>query len=155
MKFTLANLLLVVLLIAMAVGWWADRRALSTENRQLRHPAALRVRHGFEGMYEPHAEEFKLRGILDRYDLNAIGISESSDALNILAVYESYAQIEDKAFADSFVKILLVSNNWTAAKDLVSALENQNTLTENLTALTESNDASFSQFVRRISKSHQ
>ena len=155
MKFTLANLLLAMLLLATVLAWWLDRRELSQENakQQLRNSASFRIHGGIWGLYTPHDEEFKLRDILTRYDLDNSGVRKSSMALQVLAVHRSYAEIEDKKFADSYVQLALLVNGWETADDLMDALKNQRRLTENPNTLDELDVDALSQYLKRISAS--
>lgn len=41
MKFSLCDLLLVTLIVALTIGWWLDRSRLARENRRLRNWRSL------------------------------------------------------------------------------------------------------------------
>ena len=43
MKFTIRDLFLVTLVVALALGWWLDRSHLASENRQLEMREQLRT----------------------------------------------------------------------------------------------------------------
>ena len=43
MKFTIRDLFLVTMIVALAVGWWLDRSHLASENRQLEMREQLRT----------------------------------------------------------------------------------------------------------------
>ncbi len=38
MKFSIRDLLLVTVIVALALGWWVDRTRLARENRRLKRP---------------------------------------------------------------------------------------------------------------------
>jgi len=42
MKFTIRDLFLVTLIVALAVGWWVDRSELATTAKRLQHELQMR-----------------------------------------------------------------------------------------------------------------
>jgi hypothetical protein len=43
MKFSIRDLFLVTLIVALAVGWWVDRSKLADEVRRLRSPPVTEI----------------------------------------------------------------------------------------------------------------
>ena len=156
MKFTLSHLFIVILLITVALSWWINLRHFNKinkelQNQQLRDAAALRIHNPLDAMYIPHDEEFKLLDILVRNGLSESEMREHYMALQILAVHESYAEIEDKKLADSFIRFAMAVNRWKTADEVTAVVTRQRLLTDNYISLKEPSGQSFSELIDRLS----
>ena len=146
MKITISNLLLVSVVCAVSVVAWLDRSRLiaeleaelDTRERQLN--VDLRAREevrtiGFRQYWETgiqplylsqHAEEGKLRGLLNR-DLKR---RPTDAAIEIALVCGSYELFHDKQLPDSFIRAAMDDNEWTTATQFVDWLQAQERILE-------------------------
>ena len=139
MKFTLANLILLIAFFAVLIVSLLDRNRLKAELAEKDATRCIAFRQLVETGLQPlylthHDEERELSRVLNR-EYFGKGLHRPTDAaFEILEVCKAYDRFKDKELPDAFIRLAMDDNHWQTMADLQEWLEKRNKLADEIDA---------------------